>query len=460
MLSASYREQYKTALQETNKDLNAFTYFSDLAEAASAATDLAVPFAVKANIAVKDRPLTCASRLLEQVTSPIDSSVFAALSRSGAQLAGITNMDEFGMGSSTIHSIFGRTNNPWDTGRSPGGSSGGSASAVAAGMVPFALGSDTGGSIRQPAMFCGVWGLKPSYGAVSRYGLVAYSSSLDVIGIIAEDPQWLETVFSTIRVKGRDALDASSYYPSTEPSDTTKRIAYFVPDEDVSEETKQSVLCAVEAYKKAGYEVTKIDLSLFRYAAAVYMTISTAEASSNLARFDGIRYGSRGGGFAEDGANLIRTARNKGFASEVKLRVLTGAYVLRSGFQDQYYTKALALRSRIRRTLLSVFSNYDLLVLPVFPTQSFSFDDDSMDDFRQKQGDTFSVVANLSGLPAAACPVAWHNGLPSGIQVVGPRYAEKRICRFLCATKDLFEHRHSPYAKSFFEKTERGQEDR
>lgn len=469
IVSEPQKQNYMQAIKEVNKDLNAFVYFNSLDSSQDKAhaqkpiegtgTSLSVPFAVKSNIAIKGKPLTCASKLLENFVSPISATAVQALERNGAQLAGLTNMDEFGMGSSTVHSIFGRTNNPWDIERSPGGSSGGSAVAVSSGMVPFALGSDTGGSIRQPSMFCGVWGLKPSYGAVSRYGLVAYASSLDVIGIIAEDPDWLDLVFSIIKVNGRDPRDASSFYPADQPPETVKKIAAFIPKENITDEIRQALLLAIARYKEAGYQVEEIDLSIFDYAPAVYLNISTAEASANLARFDGIRYGNRAG-MSENSNALVRLARSKGFGKEVQFRVLTGGYVLQSGFQDQYYKKSLLLRNRIRKTLLSLFTQYDLIVLPAFPTQSFLFNDTEMNEFMQKLGDTFSVVANLAGIPAAACPVMWENGLPAGVQLLGPHYSEKRICSFLQKTKHLFEHRYSPYTKTFFEKTGREAQER
>ncbi|XP_060081216.1 glutamyl-tRNA(Gln) amidotransferase subunit A-like [Ylistrum balloti] len=461
---------YFNVIKKINKDLNAFVFYNENIQTRkvdavhgdathAASSTHSIPCAIKSNIAMKGMPLHCASNLLKDFTSPVHASAIAQLLDAGFSIVGLTNMDEFGMGSSTTHSIFGRTANPWDIGRSPGGSSGGSAAAVAAGMVPFALGSDTGGSVRQPAMFCGVWGLKPSYGAVSRYGLVAYSSSLDVIGIIAEQPSWLRKIFSIIKVKGRDPKDTSSFYPQKTPSEQVKKVAVYIPRRNIAEEIRNGMLLAVQQYRNIGYEVTEIDLPIFDYAAAVYLNISTAEASSNLARFDGIRYGTRDA-TAQSSADLVRRSRNAGFGSEVKLRVLTGAYILQSGFQDQYYTKARALQKHIQKTLLSLFKHYDLLILPVFPTQSFRFDDTQLSDFAQKLGDTFSVVANLAGLPAASFPVAWYNGLPMGAQVVGPLYTEDRICLFLENTAHLFEHRYSPYAKKFFEHSSRDLQDR
>ena len=468
-LTAPHIDTYIQSIKEINKDINAFIVYNDVSEittsqkqntiADKTATALdGIPFAIKSNIAVKGHTLNCASSLLEHFKSPVTASAVQSIFNNGAKCIGFTNMDEFGMGSSTTHSIYGKTTNPWDIQRSPGGSSGGSASAVASGTVPFALGSDTGGSIRQPAMFCGAWGLKPSYGAISRYGLVTYSSSLDVIGIIAEDPYWLDTVFSVMKVQKQDIHDASSFYPTTIPSTKVKKIATYIPKGHITDTMQKSMQDAIKVYRKAGYEVEEIDLSLFEYAPAVYLTISTAEASANLARFDGIRYGNRGG-FTENALSLVQNARNNGLGEEVKLRIITGGYVLQSGFQYQYYTKALDLRKHIRKTLLSVLSSYDLLMLPVFPTQSFLFNDKNMNDFFQKKGDTYSVVANLSGLPAIACPIGIYETLPSGIQMLGPHYSEKRLCKFAIDTKELFEHHHSPYAKLFFDKTSRTQGD-
>ncbi len=463
-LSSSHIETYTNAIKEVNEHINAFVVCNTPSEIVapqeqsndstqSSAALSNIPFAIKSNIAVQGHTVNCASALLEHFKSPITASAVQSIFNNGAKCVGFTNMDEFGMGSSTVHSIYGRTNNPWDLQRSPGGSSGGTAAAVSAGTVPFALGSDTGGSIRQPAMFCGAWGLKPSYGAVSRYGLVAYSSSLDVIGIIAEDPYWLDTVFSVMKVQERDAHDASSFYPKTVPSTEVKKIAAYIPKkEDITEQMYRTMQDAMKGYRNAGYEVEEIDLSIFEYAPAVYLTISTAEASANLARFDGIRYGNRGG-FAENASSLVQNARNHGLGEEVKLRIITGGYVLQSGFQDQYYTKALSLRKHIRKTLVSILSHYDMLMLPVFPTQAFLFEDKNMNDFAQKIGDTYSVVANLSGLPAISCPTGLYDQLPSGIQMIGPYYSEKRLCKFAADTKHIFEHHRSAHAQAFFKRT-------
>lgn len=457
--------EYRSAIEAVNEDLNAFVSFEDAAEIQRAITKAeqvsgllsCVPCAIKENISHAGRPLTCASRLLENFTSPITATAVAQLVQAGAVPIGRVNMDEFGMGSDTTNSIYGRTNNPWDLAKTAGGSSGGSASAVAAGCVPFALGSDTGGSIRQPASFCGIWGLKPTYGAVSRYGLVAFASSLDVIGILAESLAWTRAVFSAVRVRGRDARDASSFYPEAHavPSREVKTVAVYRPKHGELTSEVENVLSTVHShYETLGYKVTSIDLPFLEYSPAVYTNISTAEASANLARFDGIRYGSRGA-LAKNNFELVRSARSSGFGNEVTLRTIMGCLALRSGFQDECYVRAQNIRTHMRKMLQKIFTEIDVLVLPTFSMPAFRFDDTSMDPFYQKLGDTYSVVANLVGVPALNMPVSFENDIPIGVQAVAPHYAEERLFDFAEKTTSHFEYRYSPYAKSMHEKTNR-----
>ena len=308
-----------------------------------------LPFAVKDNIAVKNRPLTCASKILEGFTAPYTATAVSRLEAAGARVVGKTNLDEFGMGSSNENSALGTTVNPWDTDRVPGGSSGGSAAAVAAGLVPLALGSDTGGSVRQPANFCGVYGLKPTYGAVSRHGLTAYASSLEVIGILSRDIDLLEAAFNVMA--GPDEHDQSSLSPPPESSRPprspgTPRSAAVLEVDKAALHPAVSRACtqAAEALQQLGFTLSRVQLPSMDLVIPAYYTIAAAEASANLARYNGIRYGNAPQ-FAENPAELMRKARHGGFGDEVKLRILLGTYVLRSGFQDRYYLRAQKIRT-------------------------------------------------------------------------------------------------------------------
>ena len=383
-----------------------------------------LPFAVKDNIAVADRPLTCGSKLLADFVSPYTATAVQRLLDVGARPVGKTNLDEFGMGSSTENSALGATNNPWNIDHVPGGSSGGSAAAVAAGMVPFALGSDTGGSVRQPAAFCGVYGLKPTYGSVSRHGLVAYASSLDVIGVLATRTDLTRSVFQAIR--GVDPFDQSSVHLEADlPESGTGTIAIVEPSSDLSPAVADSYRATVAGLEKAGRKTVTVEPAGLDYAVAAYYTIATAEAAANLARFTGIRYGARPA-FAENPEELVRSARTEGFGSEVKLRILLGTYVLRSGFQDQYYVRALKVRSLLREELAKVFGIADALLLPTYPSQAFSRGG-GLTPMQQKLGDKYTTIANLSGFPALAFPAGVVDGLPVGHQLMGPAFSELRL---------------------------------
>jgi aspartyl-tRNA(Asn)/glutamyl-tRNA(Gln) amidotransferase subunit A len=343
---------------------------------------------------------------------------------------GKTNLDEFGMGSSTEHSVGGPTNNPWDHERVAGGSSGGSAAAVASGQVPVALGSDTGGSVRQPAAFCGVYGLKPTYGTLSRYGLVAYASSLEVIGIVARDIGLMRTVYETSA--GLDEMDQTSIaVPGAAGSDAwlPKRVAFLGGDLGLDRRTAAGYQSARDAIRGLGVEVADVELSTSEYVVPAYYTIATAEASANLARFTGIRYGARPV-FAENPEELVRQARAEGFGDEVKLRILLGTYVLRSGFQDQYYIRAQRIRTAIRNELDALLRDNEILVLPVFPTAAFKHGEGELDSFQQKLADRFTTLANLAALPALAIPAGVHDGLPVGVQFMAPPLGEPHLLAF------------------------------
>ncbi len=402
-----------------------------------------MPFAVKDNIAVRNMPLTCGSKLLENFSSPYSATAVRKLISAGARPVGKTNLDEFGMGSSTDNSALKTTSNPWNPAMVSGGSSGGSAAAVAAGLVPFALGTDTGGSIRQPAAFCGVYGLKPSYGAVSRYGLVAYASSLEVIGVLSKDLDLTRTVFHAMR--GADGMDHSSVDYREFPADdgAVKTIGVLTGDLGLSDEVAEAYSRSIEVLQKSGVSLAEVELPSLEYAVPAYYTIATAEASANLARFNGVRYGERPL-YAENPDELVRKSRDLGFGDEVKLRILLGTYVLRSGFQDRYYHKAQAIRGEIKKEFTELFSSVDTLMLPVYPVQAFPHGEGGLDPFQQKVADRFTTAANLSGLPGLSCPGPVIGGLPSAVQFMAPAFHEERLFSSARLLSGEFPVSHAP----------------
>ena len=419
------REAYLTYARSLEKKIGSFLTFRPDAPAGVASGPLAgLPFGVKDNIAVDGFPLTCGSKMLADVTSPYDATVVARVKAAGAFVIGKTNLDEFGMGSSTENSALGKTHNPWDLTRVAGGSSGGSAAAVAAGLVPFSLGTDTGGSVRQPASFCGVYGLKPTYGVLSRYGLTAYASSLETPGILAKDLELVKAVFDA--AKGRDAHDQTSLDPEVLPSRPAKSIAVLADLADLDLGVKAVYEATLEHLTALGYTLVPVILPTLEYAVPAYYTIAMAEASANLARFNGIRYGHRPV-YSENHEHLVRQARTDGFGDEVKTRIMVGTYVLRSGFQDQFYTKAQKVRTLIRNDLQKVFDQADLLLTPTFPVPAFVHGDKTMTEFQQKLADKFTVTANLAGTPALSFPAGLANGLPVGMQFTAPAFAENRL---------------------------------
>ncbi|MDR1363513.1 MAG: Asp-tRNA(Asn)/Glu-tRNA(Gln) amidotransferase subunit GatA [Spirochaetaceae bacterium] len=436
-----------------------------------------LPFAVKDNIAVKDLSLTCGSKLLADFTAPYTATAVRKLEEAGAAVIGKTNLDEFGMGSSTDNSSIKRTNNPWDTDRVAGGSSGGSAAAVAAGLVPFALGSDTGGSVRQPAAFCGIVGLKPTWGAISRYGLVAYASSLDTIGVLAGSVKRCRAVFDC--AKGADPLDQTSRTPPNEPAARNKvigvlspsAIARVIADNFPGEAAKAAVLepemerafeTAKENLKKMGYDLVEVEINGLKYGVPAYYTIAAAEASANLARFDGIRYGKRPD-WAENPDELIDKSRDMGLGDEVKLRILLGTFVLRSGFQDRYYIRAQRIRVAIRRGFeehLGSFSKNDggakcaAILMPVFPVRAFRHGGaGALTSFAQKAADLYTCCANLAGLPALAFPTAVEGGLPTGVQLLGRPFAEETLFSIAEKYETAHPFPHPQGFKAFWEQT-------
>ncbi|MEM5947148.1 Asp-tRNA(Asn)/Glu-tRNA(Gln) amidotransferase subunit GatA [Spirochaetia bacterium 38H-sp] len=428
---------YEDKLLQRDKEIGSFLSVDikkgyDLAEKRGELVGLLC--GVKDNIAVEGFPLTCGSKMLENLSSPYSATAIKKLIEQGAVVAGKTNLDEFGMGSSCDNSALKITNNPWDTSRVAGGSSGGSAAAVAAGIVPCALGTDTGGSIRQPAAFCGVYGLKPTYGTVSRYGLVAYASSLEVIGPLARDINIVEKVYDII--KGEDDRDQSSV-EIEEVSPDVKRIAVLRGDLGLDDAVAKVYTKTEEGFKSLGYEIVDVELPVLDYVVPAYYTIATAEASANLARYTGIRYGHRTV-WAENPQELVEKSRSEGFGPEVKLRILLGTFVLRSGFQDKYYHKAQKIRTAIRMALDEIFKKSDVLLMPVFPTQAFLHGEAGLSSFQQKMADKFTTTANMAGVPALAFPAGQENNLPVGMQLVGPAFAEKRLFDTARAFREVF----------------------
>ena len=445
-LLTDHADWYGNELKKRDQPLNTFLQV----RVPPSATEPSLPLAVKDNIAVRSLQLSCGSKILEGLVSPYDATIISRARAGDFTPIGKTNLDEFGMGSSTDNSAGGPTNNPWDTSRVAGGSSGGSAAAVAAGFVPVAFGTDTGGSVRQPASFCGVYGLKPTYGNLSRYGLVAYASSLEVAGLLGESVEIVEELFGA--TTGADRMDQTSVSPPEKPPKVTAGRGAFLSGElGLDARTAAGYKRMREAVKAAGLEIEEVELKTGEYVIPAYYTIATAEASANLARFNGVRYGQRPF-FAENPEELVRSARAAGFGGEVKLRVLLGTYVLRSGFQEQYYQRAQRIRTAIKNELDELFTRYDALFLPVFPCAAFAHGASELDAFQQKLADKFTSLANLAGLPALSIPAGTHDGLPVGIQAMGPAFSEPRL--FELAKKVRSEipfARPDAYAKSLAE---------
>ncbi len=390
-----------------------------------------IPVAVKDNICTRGLRTTCGSRMLERFVPPYDAAVVERLRTAGLPVLGKTNLDEFAMGSSTENSALQRTCNPRDTQRVPGGSSGGSAAAVAAGESPWALGSDTGGSIRQPAAFCGVVGIKPTYGTVSRYGLVAYASSLDQIGTFGRRVRDAASLLQLIA--GHDARDSTSLPAETlqlgsdDPSVRGLRVGLPLEylEHGLNAEIHQAVMDAVRRLEEAGAVVQELRLPLTDYAVETYYLIATAEASSNLARYDGVRYGYRAE--ADDSRGMFEMSRTEGFGDEVKRRIMLGTYALSAGYYDAYYKKAQQIRTMMRREYESAFEQVDVLLTPTSPTTAFAFGDKStpLDMYLQ---DIFTVTSNLVGIPAVSLPCGEDSHkLPIGLQIMGPHFSEARL---------------------------------
>lgn len=430
------------AAERLNEEINAFLEIDReaLGRAAEVETGggalAGVPVAVKDNICVRGMQTSCGSRILGDYHPPYNATVIERLLNAGAVIIGKTNCDEFAMGSSNENSAFGPVRNPWDTTRVPGGSSGGSAAAVAAGIVPVALGSDTGGSVRQPASLCGVLGLKPTYGRNSRYGLVAFASSLDQVGVFAREVADVARVLGVIA--GRDNHDSTTAdvpvpdYTSTLNGDVKgARIGFprALFGQGLDEEVGNAVKSVVDVYRELGAEIVDVELPNAGYAIAVYYIIATAEASSNLARFDGVRYGFR----AEDAPELrqmYRKTREEGFGAEVKRRIMLGTYVLSAGYYDAYYRKAQQVRTLIKNDFLNAFKNCDAIITPTAPTPAFALGEKVDDPLAMYLNDIYTVTANLAGIPGLSVPCGLSSSrLPIGFQLLGPYWSEPTLLK-------------------------------
>ncbi len=397
---------------------------------------LGIPYLLKDNILVKGLKTTAASKMLENYIAPYDATVVGKLKEVGAVLLGKTNLDEFAHGASTENSAFFTTKNPWDLERVPGGSSGGSATAVSAGLCVFALGSDTGGSIRQPASFCGVSGLKPSYGRVSRYGLMAMTSSTDVIGPLTKSVEDSAIVLQTI--SGQDKFDLTT--SRQEAPDYLKNIDKKIKglkigvvkeflNESLAEDVKKGVLEAISKFKKMGAEVVDISLPTNEYSVPAYYIITPSEVSSNLARLDGIRYGhslkfNPKGKSVENLNEIYLRNRGEGFGSEAKRRIMLGTYALSSGYFDAYYKKALAVRNKIKQEFKQAFNNVDIILTPTSPHIAFKIGEQANDPLKMYLEDVFLCGPSLAGLPAISIPVGTSKGLPFGLQLISNKFKE------------------------------------
>ena len=436
------------AIERDGSSLNAFTSVdADGARAAAAVADktraagqagrlTGLPIAHKDIFCTRGQATTCGSRMLQDFVPPYDATVVERLNAAGVVCVGKTNMDEFAMGSSNETSYFGPVANPWDHERSPGGSSGGSAAAVAAGLVPVATGTDTGGSVRQPAALCGITGFKPSYGRVSRYGMIAFASSLDQAGVLALTAE--DAALITQTIAGFDAHDSTcadepvpDYLQSLEDSVAGKKIG--VPaeffDAGLHPGCAAAVQAALDVYRELGADIVEVHLPNLALAVPTYYVVAPAEASSNLSRFDGIRFGYR----AADAGNiesLYKRTRSEGFGEEVQRRIMTGTYVLSAGYYDAYYLKAQKVRQLISNDLAACFAQVDVIAGPTTPTPAFKLGEKVDDPVQMYLNDIYTVSANLAGLPGISVPCGMVGGLPVGLQLIGPRFAESAVLNF------------------------------
>ena len=413
-----------------------------------------VPVAIKDNMCTKGLLTTCSSKILYNFVPTYTAEAVLNLEKAGAVILGKTNMDEFAMGSTTETSAYGVTKNPWNTGHVPGGSSGGSCAAVAAEECSYALGSDTGGSIRQPSSFCGVTGIKPTYGTVSRYGLIAYGSSLDQIGPIAKDVTDCATILEAIAshdVKDSTSVQREDYDFTTALVDDVRGMKIGIPrdyfGDGLDPEVKAAVLGAAKKLEEKGAIVEEFDLSLVEYAIPAYYVIACAEASSNLARFDGVKYGYRTEQY--DGLhNMYKKTRSEGFGAEAKRRIMLGSFVLSSGNYNAYYLKALRTKALIKQAFDKAFEKYDVILGPAAPTTAPKLGASLSDPLKMYLGDIYTISVNLAGLPGVTLPCGTdQSGLPIGLQLIGDCFAEKKIIRAAYTYEQTRSYEHSPLAR-------------
>ncbi|EJY57249.1 glutamyl-tRNA(Gln) amidotransferase, A subunit [Alicyclobacillus hesperidum URH17-3-68] len=452
--SRDWVQQSLSAIEQIDGELKSFLLVDpeaalqtadriDNGQASERALLRGVPYALKDNIVTKGVRTTAASRILENYIPPYSATSAQKLEAAGGVMVGKTNMDEFAMGSSTETSAFQKTANPYGKEYVPGGSSGGSAAAVAAGLVPFALGSDTGGSIRQPAAFCGCFGLKPTYGRVSRYGLIAFASSLDQIGPFTRTAEDAAIVLNAIC--GHDPMDSTSARGQgeidfTEGIDAGVKgmrigIVRNLPEEGLDPAIKAAVEEAIRTLEQAGAQVVEVELPHMEYAVATYYLIAPAEASSNLARFDGVRYGRRAE--ASGVIDMFERSRSEGFGMEVKRRIIIGTYALSSGYYDAYYKRAQQMRTLIRQDYDRAFAHCDVILMPTTPTTAFKFGEKADNPLQMYLNDIYTIPANLAGLPGASVPCGFAGGLPIGLQILAKPFDEKSILRVAHAYEQL-----------------------
>ena len=456
-------------IEKQDKTINSFVTVTNKEEALKKAEEVqklidegkltgplaGVPVAIKDNMCTKGMLTTCSSKILGNFVPTYTATAVENLEKAGAVIIGKTNMDEFAMGSTTETSAFGATKNPWNTEHVPGGSSGGSCTAVASEECSYALGSDTGGSIRQPSSFCGITGIKPTYGTVSRYGLIAYGSSLDQIGPVAKDVTDVATILETIA--SHDEKDSTSVkrddYNFTEALvDDVKGLKIGIPKDyfgdGLDKEVKDSILNAVEVLKSKGAIVEEFDLSLVEYAIPAYYVIASAEASSNLERFDGVKYGYRTQEY-EGLHNMYKKTRSEGFGEEVKRRIMLGSFVLSSGYYDAYYLKALRTKALIKKAFDEAFAKYDIIIAPAAPTTAPKIGSSLADPIKMYLGDIYTISVNLAGLPGITVPCGKDsNGLPIGMQIIGDCFKEKTIIRAAYAYEQTREYEHCPLVEA------------
>ena len=467
--SAEITKAFAERVKEKEESLNAFlTVLTDDAikqaeemdkkiDKGEITSELAgIPIGIKDNICTKGIRTTCGSKMLENFISPYDATVMEKINSAGMINLGKLNMDEFAMGSSTENSAFQKTHNPWNLKKVPGGSSGGSATAVAANMVPWALGSDTGGSVRQPASLCGIVGLKPTYGLISRYGLVAYASSLDQIGTFTKDVEDCALLLNVIA--GKDERDTTSVKAENKDyvkalKNNVKGLRIGVPKEyfgdGINPEVRETIEKAIMEYKELGAIVEECSIPIADYTLATYYIISCAEASSNLGRFDGIRYGYRTPNY-ESLEDIFINSRTEGFGDEVKRRIILGTYVLSSGYYDAYYKKAQQVRTLIKNEFNKIFEKYDILITPTSPTVAFDIGEKSNNPMEMYMADICTVPINVAGVPAISIPCGVDKtGMPIGMQIIGKHFSEETILNaaYTYEQKTKFREKYKPAFK-------------